>query len=962
MGLTVFISYATKDKDRFKIAWIAEQLRDKQGIDEVLYWEAAAHGSIIDYMNKNVPRCDVFLLFCSQNTLSSKPIQTEWETAQYFGKKIIPIFQTLDHVPPLLQRLRGILFRGTEQGGTLADLYREIISQIQEEKRGTKSDKAILKELEQLIGKSIPAVATIEYDTFGMKLEEDTLVGLGLYNCKLTALPESFGDLKSLQILSIDNNQLMTLPKPILQLKSLQELDLGHNQLTTLPESFGHLESLQILDLISNKLTTLPESFGELKSLQTLWINDNKLTTLPESFGELKSLQELQIDNNHLMNLPESFGHLESLNVLFLNSNKLRTLPEYLWSYAPKASEVLLCIAASSESGPLLERAILARAVRTMSKKEYRQALHLLLHPILFQLKESYHGKDSYPVVLVERRSIEARRDARAEYSLTPLARKVVQVLRKRSDDSNAPIAEICPPQESFSVPPLEVADATFKIPWDPLTLDLECVIPGLLYQYNHYMTVKPFLDKFGIDDLLKQQIRSMPRLFLFFIQEGDQKTVLIVDPIGEEDPVAADFIKDFFRPNYLLILQKFIGEVEEVYFKKVNLRQYTIQICISHLHPDHWRGLPLLLQALRPLVKDNQQHYPQGVVEVFVPNQTRDKLLNFKEKVVEEENAYLARKMGWDRELIAGIRAICDLHYGKWAELAPFPSNMKLSQIVHQKIIGPTSPTPLLLTSTSRTHGGTILLIAFEWKEVRYVFLDDLFPPAFALATSYPEYASYSHVKETYRKFLTKIDLCFWSHHYRPVGWSAYDLLSDYREDIQDEFEEFVNIVTEYYNHYESKRSKNKNWSEARVHKEVFKQWLADRNGLHILITHYLHMNLDEQGNIVEKAMNITLDDLGKISELLQLPSARITIKERSFQEEVARRKEMGVEGDYRNLLKDIDYDMKFRVTLTAKGREPFTITPSRFQSAILIMTVFINILEYCENEYRGFPKTESD
>jgi hypothetical protein len=31
------VSYATQDKALFRIDWFAEQLRDKQGIDEVLY-------------------------------------------------------------------------------------------------------------------------------------------------------------------------------------------------------------------------------------------------------------------------------------------------------------------------------------------------------------------------------------------------------------------------------------------------------------------------------------------------------------------------------------------------------------------------------------------------------------------------------------------------------------------------------------------------------------------------------------------------------------------------------------------------------------------------------------------------------------------------------------------------------------------------------------------------------------
>ena len=47
---------------------------------------------------------------------------------------------------------------------------------------------------------------------------------------------------------------------------------LNSNQLTTLPESIGNLTSLQILELKWNNLTTLPESFWRLKNLETPFI------------------------------------------------------------------------------------------------------------------------------------------------------------------------------------------------------------------------------------------------------------------------------------------------------------------------------------------------------------------------------------------------------------------------------------------------------------------------------------------------------------------------------------------------------------------------------------------------------------------------------------------------------------------------------------------------------------------
>ena len=64
-----------------------------------------------------------------------------------------------------------------------------------------KPDQAhILQELEQVIGKTIPQVAAIEYDTVGVQVEGNDIMGLGLYGCGLTTLPEPILELKSLQL------------------------------------------------------------------------------------------------------------------------------------------------------------------------------------------------------------------------------------------------------------------------------------------------------------------------------------------------------------------------------------------------------------------------------------------------------------------------------------------------------------------------------------------------------------------------------------------------------------------------------------------------------------------------------------------------------------------------------------------------------------------------------------------
>ncbi|TFF89526.1 MAG: TIR domain-containing protein, partial [Promethearchaeota archaeon] len=438
MGLTIFISYATKDKDIFHITELSSKLEKSSEIAEMLYWEEDAYGSITSYMEKNVRKCDVFLLFCSPNAKKSKWVKLEWEAAINENKSIIPIFLDIKHVPSLLKSFRGLKFdqfnvestfqqlhdliiNTANKGSLISDLptpsgstgssspisisqkefnyyktlgndalnklnhdealemfkkaletaeksldlkltkeakslinnlkhqkkkfeakqklekglvpkaekamqannwqhaieiwkeIKEIAStnswsdiiqnatenineskqkqmrfekrknietelipeaehamsannwqhatniwqQIKdiakdygfsdikqraleqynecEQKSNIFQQKEIIENLEVSIGKSLPEVKRINYDTLGVKYDGNKLIGLGLYACGLTTLPDSFSQLKNLQYLILRNN----------------------------------------------RLTTLPDSFGDLKSLQKLWLYDNKLTTLP---------------------------------------------------------------------------------------------------------------------------------------------------------------------------------------------------------------------------------------------------------------------------------------------------------------------------------------------------------------------------------------------------------------------------------------------------------------------------------------------------------------------------------------------------------------------------------------------------------------------------------------------------------------------------------------------------------
>ncbi|MBD3228930.1 MAG: hypothetical protein GF329_12145, partial [Candidatus Lokiarchaeota archaeon] len=133
-------------------------------------------------------------------------------------------------------------------------MEKERISEMSNNKWGIAHEEAkVLKRLEDLTGKKIAIVDKIRLHTIGVKVEDKKVIALGLSKCGLTTLPDSFGHLKSLEVLWLAENQL-TLPNSFFQLKLLQILVLNFNKLKTLPDSFSQLKSLEWLSLSSNKL------------------------------------------------------------------------------------------------------------------------------------------------------------------------------------------------------------------------------------------------------------------------------------------------------------------------------------------------------------------------------------------------------------------------------------------------------------------------------------------------------------------------------------------------------------------------------------------------------------------------------------------------------------------------------------------------------------------------------------
>ncbi|KAG0628651.1 hypothetical protein M758_1G043000 [Ceratodon purpureus] len=136
------------------------------------------------------------------------------------------------------------------------------------------------------------------------------------------SLPDSFGELSNLEVLSLRRcRNLILLPNSFGSLFNLKDLDLSFStKLVSLPSSFGRLSNLEKLNLWRcEKLTGLPDSFGSLRNLNTLLLGTTGVERLPDSFGELSNLQELDLSCcRRLSALPQSFTQLRNLQTLDL--------------------------------------------------------------------------------------------------------------------------------------------------------------------------------------------------------------------------------------------------------------------------------------------------------------------------------------------------------------------------------------------------------------------------------------------------------------------------------------------------------------------------------------------------------------------------------------------------------------------------------------------------------------------
>ncbi len=130
-SLQVFVSYVSKDGELFKVKEIAKSLTNYKKIERVLFYEDESYDNFIKFMNDNLGKCDVLLLFCSPNALNSEFVVKEWTAADANKIPIIPIFVKLDHIPPLLKSRLGVEFDTFDLQKTIDEIYIVILKKVE---------------------------------------------------------------------------------------------------------------------------------------------------------------------------------------------------------------------------------------------------------------------------------------------------------------------------------------------------------------------------------------------------------------------------------------------------------------------------------------------------------------------------------------------------------------------------------------------------------------------------------------------------------------------------------------------------------------------------------------------------------------------------------------------------------------------------------------------------------------
>lgn len=107
-GVNVYFSYSKQDVQTFQLERLARSIDMLPQVEKVFYRGRSYFGSIVMYMNENIPKSDVLLVFSSKG--ASRNVAEEARAATLQGKQVIPIFTDRNDVPIMLRGKIGVRY------------------------------------------------------------------------------------------------------------------------------------------------------------------------------------------------------------------------------------------------------------------------------------------------------------------------------------------------------------------------------------------------------------------------------------------------------------------------------------------------------------------------------------------------------------------------------------------------------------------------------------------------------------------------------------------------------------------------------------------------------------------------------------------------------------------------------------------------------------------------------------
>jgi Leucine-rich repeat (LRR) protein len=155
-----------------------------------------------------------------------------------------------------------------------------------------------LKQKRELIKKWSESLEKIP-DWIGMLSESIYNIDIRRNNSKIkfTELPESFGELVNLQVVSLEHHQISKLPSSIKNLTNTTEIYLNDNKLTELPELIRHMKKLKVLSFAHNDIKEVPEWIDKFKNLRRLNVSEST-EKISDSILKLKKLTDKRIEHS----------------------------------------------------------------------------------------------------------------------------------------------------------------------------------------------------------------------------------------------------------------------------------------------------------------------------------------------------------------------------------------------------------------------------------------------------------------------------------------------------------------------------------------------------------------------------------------------------------------------------------------------------------------------------------------